>query len=138
MCHADAIMSWNSIFGTNSQKAHWKKFIERLPVPSGSKLKPFSPALMLVNLEISEEKWKSYHQEMVNARNNWLAHFDQDVPLKPFPNLGWALRSCYVYRYWLLALLGEYKSQGANIDVSGITNEEMKALFEKQIEEAFV
>ena len=133
MCYADAVMSWNSIFGTNSQQAHWKKFVDSLPVPDKSKLKPFSSDLIQEDLKVSSEDWSKYHREMVDARNNWIAHFNLDVAMKPFPNVSWALRSCYVYRQWLLALLGECR-----LKVTTTTNAEMKMLFEKQIAEACI
>ncbi len=46
MCYSDAIISWNAIFGNNSQETHWEKLLEVLPPPLNSALKPFSKAII--------------------------------------------------------------------------------------------
>lgn len=135
MCYAEAVIGWNGMFGTDAQKSHWKKFLDRLPVPEQSRLKPFGSEIIISALEISEDEWSAYHSSMVRARNNWMAHFDCDVPLEPFPNLTWAVHSCYVYRGWLLALLGEHNEQGAELAITETTNKDAHERFKAEIAE---
>jgi len=42
ICYAEAVISWNGIFGTDAQPSHWKQLLELLPVPEFSDLRPFS------------------------------------------------------------------------------------------------
>ena len=101
MCYSHAVISWNQIFGSNSQNAHWKTFVERLPVQDRSNLKPFSKQIIIEHLKILPDEWEKYHRAMVKARNKWLVHFDHK--LRPaLPKLIWAQNSCYLYRDWLL------------------------------------
>lgn len=133
MCHSEAIIYWNQIFGTDSQQAHWKKLSEKLPIPANAKLKPFGRAMVIDSLNITEDQWKKYHQEMVGFRNNRLAHFDVAVWYESPPNLDWALQSAHLYREWLLDLLRAYQAEGRDIGISKTTGEQMLDLFRSEI-----
>ena len=135
MLYAEAVITWNVIFGTNSQELHWKKVTEKLPIPTNSKLKPFGKEMIIAYLGITKEEWGKYHSEMVDIRNERLTHFNYNIIRENMPNITWALNSAYLYREWLLSLLREYKNQGKNINITETTGEEMLKLFKKQIEE---
>ena len=133
MCYADAVISWNHIFGTNSQKSHWKGFAELVPIPDGSKLKPFCKEMIADFLKIQVEEWCGYHKAMVEARNDLLAHFDHKTAVRKLPNITWAMHSAYLYRSWLIGLLKEYQQRGQNIKITSETGPEVLDMFRKQI-----
>ena len=135
MFYSEAIISWNMIFGTDSQELHWKNISKKLPLPNGSKLKPFGKELITEDLGITTVEWEKYHKEMRDMRNERIAHFNYKISKKSPPNVTWALRSAYLYREWLLSLLKEYKKMGKPISITETGGEEMIKLFEKQIAE---
>ena len=133
MCYSEAVIAWNAIFGTNSQKAHWKHMVCNLPKPSNSKIKPFGKDMITDHLQISMKEWEAYHKSMLEFRNIRLAHFNHNTIIKSFPNITWAMESAYLYRHWLLLLLKECKKEGQEIKITDTSGKEMVALFEKQI-----
>lgn len=135
MCYADALITWNQLFGSDSQHAHWKGFTALLPIPAGGPLKPFGKEVICNYIGINEEQWSSYHTSMVRTRNNWLAHFDHRLPLADLPNLTWALHSAYIYRAWLLELLKGYRAQGHAIVIDETPGDMVLKMFEEQIAE---
>ncbi|MEO8442163.1 MAG: hypothetical protein ABI547_06715 [Betaproteobacteria bacterium] len=141
MCSAEAVISWNQIFGANSQDAHWKKLVpklvEKLPVQDESRIKPFSKQMITDYLKISPKEWENYRRAMVNARNKRLVHFSSD--LRPaMPSLTWAQNSCYLYREWLLDLLAAYQARGLVVRITKTTSPMMIESFKKQIAEVCV
>ena len=135
MLYSEAILAWNTLFGTNSQNSHWKKLAEKIPVPSSSKLKQFGKKMIVRHLDITEQEWDKYHASMVDIRNKRLAHFDPSVVRENMPNFTWAMHSACLYRQWLLSLLKEYKKAGYDIKVTDITGDEMLKMFKAQISE---
>ncbi|WP_192985544.1 hypothetical protein [Pseudomonas sp. EggHat1] len=135
MCYSDAIMSWNTIFGTNSQETHWKKLAAALPVPKQSQLKPFDKAMIIDYLNISDGEWNEYYKRMVDFRNHRLAHFQHTIIEQEPPNITWALHSAYLYREWLLSLLRAHQAAGVKMKITKTSGADMLALFKKQIEE---
>lgn len=135
MCYADAIISWNAIFGTDSQDSHWKKHAQLFEVPDGSKLKPFGLEMILAYLKTTKEQWRLYHTKLVAYRNDRLAHFSLKSPDPDPPDLTWALKSACLYRRWLTDVLRAQKSAGKEFDVTSTTEAEMLALFKTQISE---
>jgi hypothetical protein len=133
MCYSESVVSWNQIFGTNSQNAHWKKLLTALPIPVGADLEPFRMVMVTGRLNITEGQWKRYHKEMVDFRNSRLAHFDFSIHYKDRPSLTWALQSACLYREWLLELLRVYKAQGHSIGITETTEEQMIQLFRNEI-----
>lgn len=135
MCYSDAIVSWNAIFGSDSQSSHWKHLMEELRVPERAVLKPFCRAMIVNYLSTSEAAWRKYHKQMCDFRNNRLAHFRTDISGQEPPNVTWALHSAYLYREWLLSLLRAHQDAGRRIKITETSGPEMLALFRKQIEE---
>ena len=135
MCYSDAVIAWNSLFGSKSQSSHWKKIAESLPIPSSSKLKPFGLSMLLTYLGATEEQWKAYHKSLVDFRNNRLAHFRTEVSSVEQPNITWMLHSACLYREWLIQLLKAQQREGRNIMVTETTQKEMLAMFRRQISE---
>lgn len=135
ICYAEAIITWNHIFGANSQKSHWKRFTKLVPVPEGSRLKPFGPQVIACYLDIPVETWASYHASLVSVRNDLLAHFDHESKMGQLSNLTWAMHSAYLYRSWLISLLNEYCSRGCNIKVTSELGPEILDIFQRQISE---
>lgn len=135
MCYSEAIISWNQIFGTDSQQAHWKKLSETLPIPPNAKLKPFGMAMIIEGLNITEVQWRKHHQEMVNFRNNRLAHFDFCIQDENPPNLTFALQSACLFREWLLDLLRAYQTEKPVVGISNITGKQILQLFRNEIAE---
>ena len=138
MCYADAVLSWNQIFGSDSQPAHWKKLADRLPVPERSKLMPFGKGMVAEYIGVSIPEWEAFHAAMVVVRNTNLAHFDHKKPPPELPNLTWVLHSAYLYREWLLQLLREYKDQGYALNIDETTGPEILEMLRKQIAEICV
>lgn len=135
MCYSDAVIAWNTVFGSNSQKSHWKQIAESLPIPSSSKLKPFGLPMLLEYLGTTELQWKAYHKSLVDFRNNRLAHFRTDVSSVEQPNVTWMLHSACLYREWLILLLNAQQREGKNIEVTETTQTEMLSMFRRQISE---
>lgn len=133
MCYSEAILSWNQIFGTDSQQAHWKKLSKALPIPVNAKLKPFGREMVIDGLSITKEQWSKFHKDMVAFRNNRLAHFDCCIRHENPPNLRWALQSACLYREWLLDLLRAYLAEGHEVGISKITGKQMLQFFRSEI-----
>lgn len=138
MCYSDAIITWNQLFGSNSQESHWKGFVDLIPVPVGFALKPFSSKVICDYIGINEKQWRSYHKMMVETRNNWLAHFNHTKALSDLPDLTWALHSAFVYRAWLLELLRAYRTCGYKIVIDETPGEMILKMLEDQIAELCV
>lgn len=134
-CYADAVITWNQLFGTNSQQAHWKAFTHSVALPTGTKLKPFGKNIICDYLKITEVQWASYHAAMVQTRNSCLAHFDHQADHAELPELTWALHSAFLYRAWLLELLKEYQSQGHDILIDETSGDLLLKQLEQQISE---
>jgi hypothetical protein len=135
MLYADAVISWNAIFGTSSQETHWKVIAEGLVIPTGSTLNPFGLDVIVDYLKTTPEKWKAFHKSMVDFRNTRLAHFNPHVIREVFPNLTWVMHSAYLYREWLLSLLRARQQAGESIKVTETTGQIMLELFKTQIAE---
>lgn len=133
MCYSDAILSWNHIFGTNSQQSHWKKLVGNVPLPARSPLRSFGREMIIDYLKTTGNEWDRYHARMVEFRNDRIAHFDHTVVRDDLPNTSWALRSSYLYREWLLSLLRAHQASGRPIKITQTTGEEMLAVFKAQI-----
>lgn len=70
ICNAllsDATISWCKVFGANAEKTHWK-----VAVDDPSRFK----GLLLRELNISEKEFQDYWREMMDFRNNVIAHFN--------------------------------------------------------------
>ena len=135
ICYSEAIMSWNSIFGTNSQESHWKKLVAKIPLPARSPLKRFGKTMIVEYLGTTEPVWEQYHASLVNFRNDRLAHFNHNIVREDVPNLTWAMRSACLYREWLLSLLRAHQAAGSDLKVTETTGEIMLAMFNAQIAE---
>ncbi|MGV1046633.1 MAG: hypothetical protein ACOYBN_15570 [Limnohabitans sp.] len=133
MCYSEAIISWNQIFGTDSQQAHWKKLSKALPIPANARLEPFGKAMVVRDLNISDGQWSQYHKDMLDFRNNRLAHFDCCIRHEHPPNLKWALQSACLYREWLRDLLLAYQAAGHHVGVSNTTGAQMLQVFRSEI-----
>ena len=118
MCYSDAVMSWTQVFGQNSQETHWRKLVERLPIPPAENLKPFSQEMILSYLKISSNEWKAFHRSMLEMRNTRLAHMNISCGLDEYPNITYALQSAYIYREWLTESLLLGNRLGYKINVS--------------------
>lgn len=138
MCYADAIISWNQIFGAWSQKAHWKEFMKDCPVPKQSKLRPFSKELVTEYLKVPLDQWEAYHKSLKAVRDSRLAHFDHDAAHQELPNITWVLHSSYFYRIWLLEFLRELQKLGYKLRITDESNEDMLKRFREQIAAACV
>jgi len=134
MCYSDAIMSWNALFGTDSQDSHWKNWVAKVSPPNGSKLIPFHRRMIVLYIGTTEKEWANYHRQMTEFRNKRLAHFVH-VSLGDPPNITWALHSAYIYREWLVSLVREYQISGSPVQVTDTSGQEMLDLFKTQIEE---
>lgn len=134
MCYSDAVLSWNGIFGVDSQESHWKNFTKQESIPINSKLNPFSADLLLRHLGMSCSEWSSYWKTMTQVRNKRLAHFDHRVSMSDYPNVTKALHSACFYRLWLKSLVEEKNKFGEGVAFDGPTNDEMINLFRSQIE----
>lgn len=134
MCYADAVLSWNGIFGMDSQESHWKNFTKREAVPEKSKLKPFSTDLLIQHLNMSPNEWADYWRTMTQMRNKRLAHLDHGFSMQDYPNITNALHSACCYRTWLRSLIEERQKFGESIAFDGPSNDEMVELFRSQIE----
>jgi hypothetical protein len=136
MCYADAVTSWNCIFGANSQESHWKKFVSQAAIPQKSNLKPFSRGLLVQHLGISESVWGEFWKSMTDVRNKEIAHIDPNHSFDHLPNTTLLLHSACCYRDWLIALMEEQRKSGKSISFEGPTNTEVIHLFKTQIKTA--
>ncbi|ACB35384.1 hypothetical protein Lcho_3124 [Leptothrix cholodnii SP-6] len=134
MCYSDAIMSWNAIFGTDSQDSHWKNWVAKVSPPKNSPLRPFHRSMIVSCLNTTETAWMHYHQRMTEFRNKRLAHFVH-APVGDPPNITWALHSACLYREWLISLVRAYQDAGFSVRASEKTGQEMLEQFRAQIAE---
>jgi hypothetical protein len=128
ICYADAIISWNQLFGTRSQETHWSKFVSRIPIPEGERLIPFTKELIIKNLKITEKQWEEFHQQMLTFRNIRLAHFNIVEITKGFPEMKLMVEACGFYREWLIQALKMGKRLGYH--GADITDEKLKDVIE--------
>ena len=131
--YSDAIITWNKLFGTNSQESHWKRVSPSLVVPADSTLRPFDSSLILEFIGTSKAEWEAFHAAVVDFRNKRLVHFDATVNRENFPNITWLLQSARLYRCWLLAALTEQVRAGATVSITDTTDEQMMQTFRMQI-----
>jgi hypothetical protein len=134
MCYSDAIMSWNAIFGMDSQDSHWKNLVAKVSLPRDSPLRPFHRNMIVSHLNTTEKAWTQYHQRMTEFRNKRLAHFVH-IPVGDPPNITWALDSACLYREWLMSLVRAYQVAGFSVRISQTTGHEMLEKFRTQITE---
>lgn len=87
-----AIIDWCMVFGTDSNELHWKKIILSVELQDSFR------RTFLNDLSISNKGWKSYHQEMLAFRNNYVAHKNSDV--SPAPFMDKALQVVTTYDIW--------------------------------------
>lgn len=135
MCYSDAILSWNALFGANSQESHWAKLMRKIPLPARSTLKPFGKKVIVEYLCTTEVEWGRYHAAMIDFRNTRLAHFNHSVIRDDPPNITWAMHSAYIYREWLLSLLRAHQASGQKIKITETTGQDMLAVFKAQVAE---
>lgn len=135
MCYSDAIITWNAIFGSDSQESHWKKMAPIIPIPKHSTLTPFGKTMIANYLNITNEEWEQFHASMVSFRNTRAAHFIINLENGTIPDLLWAKKSACHYREWLISLLQAYQAAGKNVKITETTEKEMLATFEVQIAE---
>ena len=88
-----AIVDWCMIFGTNSSELHWKKVI------LSDKQQNSFRCFLLSALSISNKKWEEYHREIVDFRNDYIAHNNSHV--FPVPFMDNALKTVITYDRWL-------------------------------------
>jgi hypothetical protein len=105
MCYADAVVSWCSLFGQNSQESHWRRFLESLNPTNGWAYELFSTDFILSRLKISEREWSDYHSKMVRFRNVRLSHVNINQEIANLPRLDTALKVVCLYRDWFNGLL---------------------------------
>src|SRR5262245_29093797 len=65
------VIAWCTIFGTDSEATHWKKF-----GGVGPAVAPFSRDDILKAASLSESQWSEYWTQMTGLRNEFFAHFD--------------------------------------------------------------
>ena len=137
ICYSDAIITWNQIFGQRSQETHWSKFVEKLEIPKGDKLKPFNKDIIISYLGVSEKEWAEYHQSMVDVRNVRIAHLNTDHSLETLPNITKAMHCAYIYRDWLLEAILLANRMGFNFKVSETRAKDAVNTYRAQIEKAY-
>ena len=80
-CYLRAITDWCIVFGANNNEAHWKKTAKNKNEEFKSEIRP----MIYSAAEISQNKWKEYHKEVVDFRNRYAAHrnidYKDNVPL---------------------------------------------------------
>ncbi|GAB0153227.1 hypothetical protein MnBA_26270 [Marinobacterium sp. BA1] len=137
MCYADAVISWNQLFGQRSQETHWSRLTEKIKIPEGDKLRPFGRDMIIEYLSISNEEWVRYHKEMVDMRNMRIAHLNLSQTVDVIPNLTKAMRCSYLYRDWLTEALHLGKRLGIDINISSQRAKDASEIFRSQIHNAY-
>lgn len=137
MCYADAVISWNQLFGQHSQETHWSKLVSQLTIPPDDKLKLFGKEMIIDYLGISNDEWNLYHQRMVETRNVRIAHLNVTHSIDTLPNITKAMQCCYLYRDWLTEALHFGNRQGFNINVSEHRASDAVKIYKEQIYKAF-
>ena len=137
MCYADLIISWNCLFGQNSQETHWKKFVDQIILTKEDNLKLFSKNMLLSYLDIDDEDWSAYHEEMKNTRNVRIAHLNTNVNIDVLPNITIAIHCCYLYRDWLMELLCVMQKRGIVVNVSQHRAKDAMQIYLQQIKKSY-
>ncbi|MCU8091650.1 hypothetical protein L5M18_08745 [Shewanella sp. SM20] len=137
MCYAEAVISWNQIFGQTSQETHWSKLVSQITIPPGDKLKIFNKEMILKYLKISEDEWVKYHQSMVDFRNVRIAHLNIQHTIEVIPDITKAMHCLYLYREWLTEVLHFGVRQGFNIKICNDKAADTVRCYKEQIHKAF-
>lgn len=137
MCYADAVISWNSVFGGDNNETHWKKFVSKISIPKEDKLKPFDKQMIIEYLGITDQEWKKFHKVMGDVRNTRIAHLNVKQNLHELPNITWAMHSCYLYREWLIQSLHLGNRLGYKIKIADQTTKQVVNEFKSQIKSAY-
>lgn len=88
-----AAIYWCMIFGTDSNKSHWKQ----LELDESEFLR-----YLLQERNISLEKWKTYWKDMLYFRNNYVAHRSGFFN-EPVPDFSLAYKSVLCLEKWVRA-----------------------------------
>jgi hypothetical protein len=93
-----ATVAWCNVFGAYKEETHWTK------IPSSTIDKQARQDFchkVLSKTGLTQEQWKTYHQEMLDFRNRYVAHLDVRVPFNdPVPLFDHALQVAYAYEEW--------------------------------------
>ena len=98
-----ATMSWCMVFGTYGENLHWTK------TPAGSNAEMAKQDFrdrLLFKTGFTPEQWETYHKEMLDFRNKYIAHFDPSQKFSaPVPFFDPALQVAYAYQEWVRELI---------------------------------
>ena len=89
------------VFGNyDSNKTHWCKLTAD---PTNALRKSFREGICKY-LSITEDEWRSYRNDMVAFRNQYVAHRDVTIQ-RPVPFLDRALEAAFFYDSWVRQLI---------------------------------
>ena len=137
MCYSDVLLSWNCIFGTRSQETHWRNFVSEIQIPRNEEFHPFKKQLILEHLNVTEKEWDEYHNSMVTARNERIAHINIGEKVLKLPNILFAMNSCQRYREWLIEYCVMLNKHDSSIRVSKTSSSDVCRLYLTEIEKIY-
>lgn len=83
-----AVLEWCKVFGSRAEKTHWSHHIQ-----NEDKFRQE----ILNHLNLSRKEWGKYWESMKSYRDSVVAHHESNPNFTNYPNLDYALVSCYFY-----------------------------------------
>jgi hypothetical protein len=96
-------VAWCNVFGSYKEDLHWTK----TPTDNTAKqaIQDFRHRV-LSKTGFTQEQWKTYHKEMLDFRDKYVAHLDLHRPFnKSIPCFDLALQVAYAYQEWARELI---------------------------------
>ena len=120
-------LDWCKIFGSNAEPTHWKGIATDHAQFKNS---------LLNHLDITDNEWAAYWEQMKNFRDELIAHQCTDSIVTKYPEFDIALRSSYFYHDYLANLLTEQDSDPIeNLELYSLRfYEQTKKIAKKAIE----
>ena len=98
-----ATMAWCNVFGSRKENMHWAKTPTGDIVPQAQQ--DFRHRV-LSKTGFTQEQWETYHKQMLDFRDKYVAHFDILEPFDgPVPLFDSALHVAYAYQEWIRELI---------------------------------
>lgn len=91
-----ATVAWCNVFGSHKEDTHWTK----TPSDNTHARQDFRNRV-LSETHFSQGQWETYHTEMLDFRDKYVAHLDLRSPFSsPVPHFDPALQVAYAYQVW--------------------------------------
>lgn len=96
-----ATVAWCNVFGSHKEDMHWTK----TPTDNTQASQDFRHRV-LSETRFTQGQWETYHKEMLDFRDKYVAHLDLRSPFNgSVPHFDPALQVVYAYQEWARELI---------------------------------